>query len=347
MLPEQVDFNEHAPPTPEPKMILQTKQLTKRFGQLTAVDQLGLEVHRGDVFGLLGPNGSGKTTTIRMVFDLVRPNAGEIHLFGQPLTSAAARHTLLRRASAMIEQPTFYPFLSGRDNLRGIATFACMPDNKATRQRIAEVLELVGLSERAKDAYKKYSLGMKQRLGIAAALLNRPELIILDEPTNGLDPAGVVEIRRLVKQLAQQGITVIISSHLLYEIQQTCSRVAIIKLGHLLYQGEVQSLLATNKSITLSFQQPEMLQSANQIVQAASKEDSQRPWLRGCNIARAEGNLWIPPGAQILRVNTSIEHAIDINRLLAEHGIYATEIRQQQSDLEQFFLEVTGNTAGL
>lgn len=323
------------------EVVLQTIELTKRFGQYTAVDQLGLEVHRGEVFGLLGPNGSGKTTTIRMICGLVKPTSGEIRLFGQPLTHLATRRSVLRRVGAIIEQPAFYPFLSGFDNLRGIATFAGMPANKATLEHIREILALVGLENRASDSYRKYSLGMKQRLGIAAAILNHPEMLIFDEPTNGLDPAGVIEFRQLVRNLAQQDMTVIISSHLLYEIQQICSHVAIIKCGNLLYQGEIRSLLEANESFILSFQHPDMLQQAYVILHEASKEHTQRPWLTDLSIIQAEGDMWIPPKGQILRVGASINHAMDINRLLAEQGIYATEIRQQNLNLEQSFLDIT------
>jgi ABC-2 type transport system ATP-binding protein len=217
-----------------------------------------------------------------------------------------------------------------------------MPDTQQTRVRVEDVLAQVGLAERGNDTYKKYSFGMKQRLGIAAALLNQPELIILDEPTNGLDPAGVVEIRQLIRQLAQQGITVLLSSHLLYEVQQVCNRVAIIKLGNLLYQGTVQSMLANGQGITLSFSTPEILQQAYATLQTAVSVNEQFQWLREIHIVPAEPGLWTPPGGQVLRVLAPIERGTEINRLLGAQDIYATEIRQYQSNLEQVFLEVTG-----
>jgi len=330
--------------TADIEVVLSTTGLTKHFGQRVAVNDLDLEVKRGDVFGLLGPNGSGKTTTIRMIFGLVRPNRGSVRLFGQDILDASDRRQTLKRTGAIIEQPTFYPFLSGRENLRGIATFCGMPDNRQTHQRVEEALAQVGLLERGKDAYKKYSFGMKQRLGIAAALLNQPELIVLDEPTNGLDPAGVVEIRQLIRQLAQQGITVLLSSHLLYEVQQVCNRVAIIKLGNLLYQGTVQSMLANGQGMTFSFLSPEMLQQAYTTLQTAASTNEQFQWLQDIHIVPAEQGLWSPPGGQVLRVHIPVERGMEINRLLAEEGIYATEIRQHQSNLEQVFLEVTGPT---
>lgn len=327
------------------EVVLSTTNLTKQFGQRVAVNDLGLEVRRGDVFGLLGPNGSGKTTTIRMIFGLVQPNRGSVRLFGQDLSYPSARKQALKRAGAIIEQPTFYPFLSGRENMRGIATFCSMPNDQRTHDRVEEALTQVGLVERGNDAYKKYSLGMKQRLGIAAALLNQPELIVLDEPTNGLDPAGVVEIRQLIRQLAQQGITVLLSSHLLYEVQQVCNRVAIIKSGNLLYQGTVQSMLASGQGITLSFHTPEVLQQASTILQTAVREKEQLDWLRDVHVVPSEPSMWTPPGGQALRVIAPMERAMEINRLLGEQGIYATEIRQHQSNLEQAFLEVTGPAA--
>jgi ABC-2 type transport system ATP-binding protein len=232
--------------TPAPEAVVRTVGLTKRYGQRLAVNGLSLDVQRGDVFGLLGPNGSGKTTTLRMLLGLVWPTAGEIHMFGGDMAESTQRRAALRRVGAVVEQPAFYPYLSGRENLRGVAVFAGLADTPQTRTRIEEALAHVGLAERANDAYRKYSLGMKQRLGIAAALLMEPELVILDEPTNGLDPAGVVEVRGLISTLAQRGITIVLSSHLLYEVQQVCTRVAVLKDGALLGQGLVSELLASH-----------------------------------------------------------------------------------------------------
>lgn len=318
--------------------ILRTEHLTKRFGTRTAVNDLALEVFRGDVFGLLGPNGSGKTTTIRMVLGLIQPNQGSIMLLGKHSSDKHGYLDALRRTGAIVEQPTFYPFLSGRENLRGMATFAGLADDQATHARIEEVLEQVGLAERARDAYKKYSLGMKQRLGIAAALLSQPELIILDEPTNGLDPAGVVEIRKFIGQLAQQGITVIVSSHILHEIQQVCSRVAIIKFGQLLVQGSVNELLAERDGIHLSFKYPDQAHKAEQ---ALKEMQAQVPWLKSASCIQAAPGSWAPVGSTLLHVEAPIEYAMEVNALLGEKGIYAAEIRRQEASLEKFFLELT------
>ncbi|EFH90673.1 ABC transporter ATP-binding protein [Ktedonobacter racemifer] len=322
--------------------ILRTEHLTKRFGKRTAVDNLALEVFRGDVFGLLGPNGSGKTTTIRMILGLIQPNQGSIMLMGKQSEDKRGYLDALRRTGAIVEQPTFYPFLSGRENLRGMATFAGLANDQATHARIEEVLEQVGLAERANDSYKKYSLGMKQRLGIAAALLSQPELIILDEPTNGLDPAGVVEIRRFIGQLAQQGITVIVSSHILHEIQQVCSRVAIIKFGKLLVQGNVNELLAEREGISLSFKYPEQ---ANKAEQALKEVQAQIPWMKSVTHTQAEPGSWASVGSPLLQVEAPIDYAMEVNALLGERGIYAAEIRRQEASLEKFFLELTGEDA--
>lgn len=322
--------------------ILRTEHLTKRFGQRTAVDNLALEVFRGDVFGLLGPNGSGKTTTIRMILGLIQPNQGSIMLMGRQSEDKRGYLDSLRRTGAIVEQPTFYPFLSGRENLRGMATFAGLANDQATQTRIEEVLEQVGLAERANDSYKKYSLGMKQRLGIAAALLSQPELIILDEPTNGLDPAGVVEIRRFIGQLAQQGITVIVSSHILHEIQQVCSRVAIIKFGKLLVQGNVNELLAEREGISLSFKYPEQASKAEQ---ALKEVQAQLPWMKSVTHTQAGPGSWANVGTPLLQVEAPIDYAMEVNALLGEHGIYAAEIRRQEASLEKYFLELTGEDA--
>lgn len=325
----------------ERELVVQTRQLTKIFGSHRAVNELDLNVFRGDVFGLLGPNGSGKTTTIRMLTGLMKPTIGEVMLFGHHFTNSLSRRRVLRRIGAIIEQPTFYPYLSGYDNLLGIATFAGLPWNPSTHKRIEEVLSQVDLASRGKDIYRTYSLGMKQRLGIAAALLNYPELIILDEPTNGLDPAGVVEIRALLAQLAQQGITILISSHLLYEVQQICSQIAIIQNGQLLVQGNVRDLLVARSGVALSFSRPGMLQQAESVLQEARKKKA--PWIQDIERIKPEPGTWMPPDGALLRINTSAEKINDVSPLLQELGIYPTEIRMQTPSLEQFFISLTNN----
>jgi ABC-2 type transport system ATP-binding protein len=324
---------------PTREVVLRTMGLTKRFGKRVAVNDLSLEVQRGDVFGLLGPNGSGKTTTLRMVLGLIWPNSGEIEAFGARLRGASSRREALRRIGSIVEQPSFYPYLTGRENLRGIATYAGLPSSAATLARVDEVLRSVGLAERAKDSYKKYSLGMKQRLGIAAALLTSPDLVVLDEPTNGLDPAGMVEVRGLIGSLAQQGITVLLSSHLLHEVQQVCTRVAILKEGNLLAQGSVAELMASQSGIQLAFTQPEQLARAVEVLRSAAEA---HPWLRGAQYMQPEPGAWMPPGGWALLVDAPIEHAAELNALLAAQGLYAAELRRREASLEQFFLALTG-----
>ena len=322
-----------------PPVVLRTERLTKHFGRLPAVNNLNLEVRQGDVFGLLGPNGSGKTTTLGMILGLIWPNAGQVFLFGNPMTDDHLRRAALQRIGAIVEQPAFYPYLTASENLLGVAIFAGLPDDDTTSARIEEVLMQVGLAARARDAYRKYSLGMKQRLGIAAALLTNPEMIILDEPTNGLDPAGMVEVRALITQLAQRGITVLLSSHLLHEVQQVCTRVAILKQGALLAQGTVVDLLASQSGIQLGFSQPDLLPKAASILQDATGAEA--PWLRGTRYIQPEPGAWIPPGGWLLLVDAPLDHAAEVNALLGAQGVYAAEVRRREASLEQFFLAVT------
>lgn len=317
--------------------------LTKHYGRIRAVDNLTLEVRRGDVFGLLGPNGSGKTTTLRMILGLIFPTAGDIELFGGRISDTAHRRAALRRVGAIVEQPAFYPYLSARENLRGVATFAGLPSSPERKKRINDVIEQVGLAPRASDAYKKYSLGMKQRLGIAAALLTNPEFIVLDEPTNGLDPAGLVEVRDLIGRLARGGTTVLLSSHLLYEVQQVCTRVAILKSGALLAQGEVTTLLASASAVLLGFASPEQLpQAAGILARVAGNE---APWLHSVQYVMPEPGAWVPPGGWLLQANAPITHAAEINAMLGSQGIYAAEVRSYEGNLEQYFLALTGAAA--
>lgn len=326
-----------APPAtaqPLPEVILSTQGLTKRFGARVAVDDLSLDVRRGDVFALLGPNGSGKTTTLRMLLGLVWPTSGSISAFGQDFSGDALRQAALRRIGAVVEQPTFYPYLNARENLSGIATFAGLAATPQTRARIAWALEQVGLTSRAGDAYRKYSLGMKQRLGIAAALLTDPELVILDEPTNGLDPAGISEVRALVARLSQRGVTVLLSSHLLYEVQQVCTRVAIIQMGKLIAQGAVSELLQASRGVLLSFDQPDGAQRAAQALYQA-----RLPWAPSASYLHAQGPV---AGPWQLLVSAPHERAADLNALLVGAGVTPAEVRRHEASLEQYFLSLTG-----
>ncbi|GCE24475.1 ABC transporter ATP-binding protein [Dictyobacter kobayashii] len=223
-------------PIQENEIVLRTSDLTRRYGDRVAVNQLNLEIQRGEIVGFLGPNGAGKTTTIRMILGLIKPTAGRIALFGRDLASEPAH--LLPRIGALVEMPALYLHLTGRDNLRAFgAVFGGV-----SQQRIDAVMARVGLQARQKDRVRTYSLGMKQRLGLAVALLNNPDLLILDEPANGLDPAGIVEMRELMHRLVNEGKTILFSSHLLAEVQQICTRVAVINAGKLVADKKIEEL---------------------------------------------------------------------------------------------------------
>jgi ABC-2 type transport system ATP-binding protein len=227
--------------TDDDGLAVRTQGLTKRFrsGQV-AVDGIELAVPRGAVYGFLGPNGSGKTTTIRMLLGLARPTAGRAWLLGSAMPEDSVH--VLPRVGALVEGPAFHPYLSGRANLARLDAGDATADPRTSRQRAEQALERVGLSAAAAKPYRQYSLGMKQRLGLAAALLQPRDLLVLDEPTNGLDPQGTREVRHLVRELAEGGATVLVSSHLLAEIEQVCTHVGIMSRGHLLLQGERAAL---------------------------------------------------------------------------------------------------------
>jgi ABC-2 type transport system ATP-binding protein len=216
-----------------------TRQLLKRYGDLVAVDHVELTVERADVYGFLGPNGAGKTTTLRMLLGLIRPTGGSVELFGRDPLVAGAR--ALDGVAGFVEGPRFYPYLSGERNLRLLSDL----DGGGARSRIGEVLELVDLADRARDHVGGYSHGMRQRLGIAASLLRDPRLLLLDEPTTGLDPAGMRDMRELVKRLAANGITILLSSHVLAEVEELCNRVAIVRRGRIVYEGALAELLSS------------------------------------------------------------------------------------------------------
>ncbi len=293
-----------------------TEGLTKRYGSLLAVDHLNLTVERGEIFGFLGPNGAGKTTTMRMLLGLISPTSGTARVLGLDI-----RHHLpeiLARTGSIIENPTFYPYLSGRNNLRAVARLTGTPEN-----RIQPVLDLMDLTDSANRSFKSYSLGMKQRLAVGAALLASPDLLILDEPANGLDPAGIVEMRALMKRLKDEGHTVIISSHVLHEIEQICDRIAILSHGKVVVQGDVTSLLAGN-----------VLEVEIDAAERAEAVLREIPWIE--EVSRS---------GQRLTVHADPSRAADINRTLAEQGLYLSELRVREQSLEQYFLDVTGDAA--
>jgi ABC-type multidrug transport system ATPase subunit len=236
-------------------LAIQTTGLTRRFGNHIAVNDLALAVPHGAVYGFLGPNGSGKTTTIRLLLGLMRPHSGSVELFGEPMPRAAG--DALARVGTLVEGPAFHPYLSGRDNLRRLDAFDASTDPSTSTARIASALERVGLGAAATKNFRRYSLGMKQRLGLAAALLRPRDLLILDEPTNGLDPQGTREVRGLIRELAADGTTVLVSSHLLAEIEQVATHVGIMSGGRLLRQGALDDVLGgTAASLRVETTQP-------------------------------------------------------------------------------------------
>jgi ABC-2 type transport system ATP-binding protein len=223
--------------------VLRTRDLVKRYGDLAAVDEVSLSVPAGDVYGLLGPNGAGKTTFMRMLFGLIRPNSGSIELFGRP--GVPGKVDALQDVAGFVETPRFYGYLSGRANLEILATL----DRRGGNGRIDEVLEQVGLVDRAGDKVREYSYGMVQRLGVAAALMRSPRLLVLDEPTNGLDPAGIRDMRALVRELADGGITILLSSHNMLEVEEICRHVAIMRRGRLAFDGSMDELRARAEDV--------------------------------------------------------------------------------------------------
>jgi ABC-2 type transport system ATP-binding protein len=302
-----------------------TSGLKKAYGHTAALVGLDLAVPTGVVYGFLGPNGAGKTTTIRCLLGLIHPDAGTMTLLGRPYT-ARDRHRLYD-VGALIESPSFYPYLSGRDNLRVIAATGAAP----ARGRVDEVLEIMGLSERAGDKVDGYSLGMRQRLGIAAALLNDPKLLILDEPANGLDPAGIHSLRAQLRYLADTGRTIVVSSHILPEVQQLADVVGIIDKGHLVHQGSLEELLRASGGVRVRLR-PEEVERARAALARFAGPDA---------VTDSDGPGGEPEeGAGWLAVKIATDRAAEVNRALAEAGIYASGI-ETRSDLESIFLSLT------
>ena len=289
---------------------IETAGLTKRYSEtILAVDALTLKVRPGEVYGFVGPNGSGKTTTLRMLVGLVRPTAGTATVLGHAPGSAGA----LARVGAVIEEPAFYPYLSGRDNLRVMADHAGCPHD-----RIASALEVVELSDRAGDPFRTYSMGMKQRLGLAAALLKDPAILILDEPTNGLDPSGIADMRRLIRTLGSGERTVLLSSHLMTEVEQICDRIGVIRHGRLVAEGTLDQLRG----------RPELLVRATPL-------DLAREIMGALPFVDA---LRSDDGA--LLVTTELCRAAQVNRRLLDAGVEVSELTPVRSSLEDVFLEL-------
>jgi ABC-type multidrug transport system ATPase subunit len=298
-----------------PDNVVATHALTKHYGKtITAVDALDLEVHRGEVFGFLGPNGAGKTTTLRMLLGLIRPSSGSAQVVGHRPGEPAG----LARIGSLVESPAFYPYLSGRENLKVVADYAGLP-----HVRVDAALDEVELLSRAKDRFGTYSMGMKQRLAVAAALIKEPDLMILDEPTNGLDPQGVVEMRNLIRRLGTGSRTVLLSSHLLNEVEQTCDRVAIIRKGKLVVQGRVDELRG----------------QASLIVKATPADAARR------SLVQILGQAAVAGVDGTLRLSVSPDRAADINAALVSAGIRVSELRPAERTLEEVFLSLTGEAA--
>ena len=300
------------------KYLIETRGLTRRFGTQLAVDDLNLLVPAAGVYGFLGPNGAGKTTAIRMLLGLIRPNAGEVRLFGQSVNGN--QRSLMRRVGALVEAPSLYPHLTGRENL------------EVTRRLLGSDRNLIGLAlatvKLTKDAdrrVREYSLGMRQRLGLALALLNKPELLILDEPTNGLDPAGIHEMRDLIRRLPEKfGVTVFLSSHLLGEVEQIATHIGIIHEGHLLFQGALSELQ--------SKQQTRLMVGVKQVHEAMEFLVN-----NGWSVQRGVDDL--------LSVSTrAADDAVRINKLLVDRGVDVFHLAVSQQSLEDIFLNLTNGT---
>ena len=304
--------------------VIATQGLVKQFKDIRAVDGIDLRVPAGGVYGFLGPNGAGKTTTIRILLALVRPTRGGATLFGQPV---APGRDVLDRVGALVERPAFYPYLSALDNLtvvglaRGIAP-------SVLRTSVPEALERVGLGAAAKRKAGRFSTGMRQRLGIAAALLNRPDLVILDEPANGLDPNGVVDVRELIAGLARDGTTVFLSSHVLPEVEQLCQRVAILQAGRIVAEGETQAMLQQGERLHVRFDSDDEAMRARTVVQGAWPDAAISP-----------------DGQMAFAVPAASVTGSSLVRALAAHELYPAEVVVRRHSLEDVFIDLTADPA--
>lgn len=293
--------------------VLEINHLTKKFGRLTAVNDLSFSVEKGNVYGLLGPNGSGKSTTLGMILNVVNATEGNWRWFGQEHSIDA-----LKKVGAIIERPNFYPYLSAEKNLEIVAQI-----KGADYSKIDEKLEVVGLIDRKKDKFSTFSLGMKQRLAIAAALLNDPYVLILDEPTNGLDPQGIIQIREIIKQIAASGTTIILASHLLDEVEKVCSHVVILEKGKTLYSGRVDEMTASFGYFELSASDNKVLKTVLESLEFFEKITVNETHLKA-----------------ILSLDLSAE---SLNRMLFEKNIILTHLVKRKESLEQQFLQITQN----
>lgn len=298
------------------EVILSIKNLSKSFGKRKAVDNLSFDIREGEIFGFLGPNGAGKSTAIRSMLSLIKPDEGDIEIFDKSVWKY--RNSALHKVGALVERPDFYEYLSAYKNLSLLAKM-----DKVSKERVNEVLRIVGLSDRGNDKVKAYSQGMKQRLGIAQALLSNPKLLILDEPTNGLDPRGMKEVRDLIRKLAYEGITILISSHLLHEVEQVCTTMAIINLGKLIKIGSVHDLL--NESDTFITEiKAEPIDKARKVLKSL---------VYLSNVAESDGMLKVRIANKDLRLLTRdlVKADIDVSAIIP------------RTSLEDYFLSLTGD----
>lgn len=302
------------------ELAIKTSSLTKQFGSQKAVSSIDLSVPKGSVFGFLGPNGSGKTTSIRMILGLAAASKGEIELLGHPIPKELEH--ALPKVGALVEGPAFYPYMSGRNNLIRIDSADRNSQSSTRKKRVDAALDRVGLTNAAKKKVHAYSLGMKQRLGLANALLKPREILILDEPTNGLDPQGTREVRNLIRSLAAEGITIFVSSHLLSEIEQLCSHLAVMTAGKIVAQGSLAEL--RNESQT-------------RLVLKADRIDELVDLLKAQGLTK----LSLKPDRVVVPVPSDFDVA-NLNQLLVKKKFMVNEIRLEQPSLEEYFVNLTG-----
>lgn len=291
-------------------IVLSINGLTKRYGSITAVNNLDLEIERGAVFGILGPNGSGKTTTLGVLLDVTRPDKGTFSWFGKPPDK-----TLRKKIGAILEVPLFYPYLSGKQNLQMVAKIKDLPGDD-----IDQALKDVDLYDRRDSRFKTYSLGMKQRLAVAATLIGKPEVLILDEPTNGLDPRGIAEIRNIILNVASQGVTILLASHILDEVQKTCTHMAVLEKGKKLFSGPVNEVLNDAQWVELAADNMAGLQMALKMADFAD------------NI-QEEGEMYI------VKLKSSITQS-ELNSFFFNKGIVLSHLALRKKSLEKYFLEL-------
>ena len=294
--------------------ILQIENLNKNYGRVKAVKNLSFTIKKGHVYGILGPNGSGKSTTLGIVLNVVNKTSGEFSWFEGKVST----HDALKKVGAIIERPNFYPYMSAYKNLRLVCKIKNIPESK-----ISEKLELVGLTDRKHSKFKTYSLGMKQRLAIASALLNDPEILILDEPTNGLDPQGIHQIRAIIKKIAQQGTTILLASHLLDEVEKVCSHVVVLRKGENLYTGRVDEMISTNGFFEL--------------------KSNDLPKLKTVLESQSHFNKIIQNDDFITAHLNEELSASGLNSLLFEEGIVLSHLVKRKESLEEQFLQLTNN----